>query len=135
MYWNVFHLTESYFLPNISLLLVIIFSETQFFGGFYVVLVWSVNYPYISKNRPLKKCDQQNNKSLHSELQYCHVSRLCTIVTKICLTILMLQKLFRWQDQQKKTHFSCHRTKYEFTGLILNSCNHKESVSKLHLGM
>ena len=63
MYWNVFHLSESYFLQNFSLLLVIIFSWTLFFGGFCVVLVWSVNCHYISKNKTLKKCNQQKNQS------------------------------------------------------------------------
>ena len=52
------------FPTTFSLLLVIIFSWTPFFEGFYVILIWSLNYHYISKYRPLKKCNQQKKSKL-----------------------------------------------------------------------
>ena len=89
MYWNVCHSRESYFLQNFSLLVVIIFSWTPFFGGFNVILVWSVNYYYISNNWHLKDLINKEIKAyilnqISSKFQA--FSTMRTIVTKTCLT-------------------------------------------------
>ena len=89
MYWNVCHSRESYFLQHFSLLVVIIFSWTPFFGGFNVILVWSVNYYYISNNWHLKDLINKEIKAyilnqISSKFQA--FSTMRTIVTKTCLT-------------------------------------------------
>ena len=64
--------------------------KLHFFGRFYVILVWSVNYHYISKNRPLKNVIYKKIKAYilnHNPAKFHAFSTMCKIVTKICLPI------------------------------------------------
>ena len=64
------------------------FLLNPFFGKFYAILVWSINYHYISKNRLLKNVISkkiqayilsQNSAKSHA------FSTMCTNAAKICL--------------------------------------------------